>query len=159
MEKGLLNTEGNKEVEILEFSAGGNSYGIDINDIREILPYNQVPTRIPNAHSCIEGMIMPRDFLIPIVDISKCLKLENVSEAKKKMLIVTSINDLNIGFHVDDVIQMHRTDGEHISKPGRKLSTPLKKAVVGILKTRDIRIEILDFRTIINIINPDVDLA
>ncbi len=27
---------------------------------------------------------MPRDFLIPIVDISKCLKLENVSEAKKK---------------------------------------------------------------------------
>lgn len=156
MERGLLNTEGKKEVEILEFSVGGNSYGIDINDIREILPYNQIPTRIPNANPCIEGMIMPRDFLIPIVNTAKCLQLDNVSAAKKSMLIVTSIKDMNIGFHVDDVIQMHRTDSEHISKPGRKLSTPLKKAVVGILKTRDIKIEILDFRTIINAINPDI---
>jgi two-component system chemotaxis response regulator CheV len=156
MERGSLNTEGKKEVEILEFSAGGNSYGIDINDIREILPFNQISARIPNAHPCIEGMIMPRDFLIPIVDTAKCLKLENVSAAKKSMLIVTSIKSLNIGFHVDDVIQMHRTDSEHISKPGRKLSTPLKKAIVGILKTRDKKIEILDFRTIINTINPDI---
>lgn len=158
MEMGLLNKAGTNKVEILEFIAGGNSYGIDINDIREILPYDQTPTRIPNSHTCIEGMIMPRDFLIPIVDMVRFLMPERVSEVTGGKLIVTSINDLNICFHVDDVIQMHRTDIEHISKPGRKLSTPIKKAVIGILKTEDKKIEILEFRTIISTINPDVNL-
>ena len=53
-----------KELEILEFKAGGNSYGVDINEIKEILPYQQKPTPIPNAHPYIEGMVMPRDFII-----------------------------------------------------------------------------------------------
>ena len=84
MEKELMLAEEKREIEILEFRAGGNAYGIDINDIREILPYDKKSRKIPNSHPYIEGVIMPRDFVIPIIDLVASLKLEDVDYEKFK---------------------------------------------------------------------------
>ncbi len=159
MEKELLLGEETREIEILEFSAGGNRYGVDINDIREILPYDTKPTKIPNSHPNIKGLIMPRDFIIPIVDIMKSLKLADTSNSEQRLIIVTSINHMNIAFLVDDVIGMHRTTTAHVIKPGKKLSTPVKEAVVAILNTDGKKVEILELRKLITDINPDIKLA
>lgn len=159
MEKGLLFGEENRELEILEFIAGGNSYGIDINDIREILPYEENVRKIPNAHPNIEGMVMPRDFLIPIVDIAKSLKLTKVDDPNDlEMLIVTSFNDLNIAVHVERVEGMHRTSTTSVTKPPKKLSTTVKDAVVGVLNINEKKIEILELRNIFASINSDIKL-
>lgn len=159
MEKELMLADEKRDIEILEFRAGGKSYGIDINDIREILPYDKKSRTIPNSHPYIEGVVMPRDFVIPIIDLVASLKLENVDDGKTQMLIVTSIKDMNIGFHVDDVDGIHRTNTANISKPGRKLSTSVKEAIVGILTIKDIKIEMLELRNIIRNINPNIDLV
>ena len=159
MEKELLLGEEVREIEILEFSAGGNRYGIDINDVREILPNDTKPTRIPNSHPYINGIIMPRDFLITIVDIMKNLNLSDTSNSEMKLIIVTSINSLNISFLVDDVIGMHRTTTANITKPGRKLTTTVKGAVSAILNVEGRKIEILELRKLITDINPEVKLA
>lgn len=159
MDKELMLAEDKREIEILEFLAGGNSYGIDINDIREILSYDLEPRMIPNSHPYIEGIIMPRDFIIPIIDLVASLKLEDTVDDKKEMLIVTSINDLNIGLHVDKVKGIHRTTTANISKPGRKLSTPVKGVVAGILTLEDEKIEILELHKIISDINPDIVMS
>lgn len=147
-----------KEIEILEFRAGGHSYGINVNEIREILPYNKKSVSIPNAHPCIEGIIKPRDFLIPIIDLVKILKLQDVDDYRNEMLIVTSISDLNIAIHVDSVKGIHKAMSNEISKPGKKLSTSYKAAVEGILPYEDYNIEVLDYRKIIKEINPEVIL-
>ncbi len=159
MEKELLLGEEKREIEILEFSAGGNRYGVDINDIREILPYDTMPTRIPNSHPYIIGIIMPRDFLIPIVDIMKSLNIADTDNSEQRLVIVTSINKMNIAFLVDDVIGMHRTSTANIVKPGKKLSTPVKGAVVAILNTEGRKVEILELRKLITDINPEIKLA
>lgn len=145
-----------KELEILEFKAGGNSYGVDINDIKEILPYNQEPTPIPNSHPDIEGMIMPRDFIIPIINLVQSLGLEYVASMREEMLIVTGIHDLNIGFHVDKVQGIHRVMSTEIKKPGKNVTTKLKDVIIGTFERKDTMIEILDFRNIISAINPNV---
>jgi len=67
METGILLESGTNELEILEFRVGNNCYGINVAKVREILPYKE-PTLIPNAHPCIEGIFMPRDEIITIVD-------------------------------------------------------------------------------------------
>ncbi len=157
MDKEML-LEDVREVEILEFSAGGNRYGIDVKDVREILPYDTVPTRIPNSHPDIVGIIMPRDFLIPIVDIVKSLKISDKGNSEHKLIIVSSIQSLNIAFLVDDVIGMHRTTTVNISKPGRKLSTSLKGVVSAILNIDKRKIEILELRKLISDINSDIRL-
>lgn len=159
MDKELMLGEEKRNIEILELRAGGNSYGIDIKDIREILPYDKNPRKTPNSHPYIEGVVMPRDFIIPVIDLVGSLKLEDVEDTHTEMLIVTSIQDLNIGFHVDHVEGIHRTNTENITAVGRKkLSTTVKEAVVGILTVNEKKIEIIELRNIIKDINPNVEL-
>lgn len=159
MEKDMVGSGVAKEIEILEFRAGGNSYGVDVSDIREILPYQKKSLPIPNAHPSIEGIIKPRDFLIPIVNFMHCLKLSETDERKMEMLIVTSIAKLNIAFHVDSVKGIHRVMTTDIAKPGKKLSTSVKGVVIGILPRDDRKLEIVELRNIINDINPQVNVG
>ncbi|NLP15907.1 MAG: purine-binding chemotaxis protein CheW [Clostridiales bacterium] len=159
MEKELMLADEIREIEILVFRAGGNLYGVDIHDIREILPYDRKPRVIPNSNPHIEGVVMPRDFIIPIINLVSALGLEDVDKQENEMLLVTSINDMNIGFHVDCVEGIHRSTTANLTKPGRKLSTSFKDAVVSIFNIEGSKIEILEFRKIINSINPDIILT
>lgn len=159
MEKINQANEAAKEIEVLEFRAGGNSYGINVNDIREILPYNKKPIVIPNAHPYIEGIIKPRDFIISIINIVKCLKLTNSDEYKNEMLIVTSINNLNVAFHVDSVKGIYRVVSSDIVKPGKKVTTSFKEAVEGVMTQDDRKIEILNYRTIMKEVNSDINVG
>ncbi|NLL72862.1 MAG: hypothetical protein GX237_04980 [Clostridiales bacterium] len=149
-----------KAIEVLEIRAGGNFYGVDVSEVREILPYDKKPKKIPNSHPFIEGVVKPRDFIIPIVDLVACLKLEDVEDRVREMLIVSNIKDLNIGFHVDHVEGIHRTNTEHITEVGEEeeVTTSVRDAISGILTIKDRKIEMLDLRYIINYINPDVEL-
>jgi two-component system chemotaxis response regulator CheV len=156
MEKGILD-EQVINMEILEFKAGGNFYGIKINDVKEILPYNKKPTPVPNSHPFLEGIIMPRDFLIPIIDLVKSLNLTDLDDFKNEMLIITEFYDSNIAFHVDSVLGIHRVSSSNLSKPGKKLSTTVKNVVSGILSIDDKKIELLDFKKIITDINANID--
>lgn len=156
MEKELMFAEEKRNIEILELLAGGISYGIDIQDIKEILPFDKTFRRIPGSHPYIEGVVMPRDFLIPIVDLVASLKLIDVGDIKNEMLIVTSIQNMNIGFHVDRVKGIHRTTTASISKPSKQLSTSAKEAIVGVLAVQGGEIEIVELRNIITTINPEM---
>lgn len=156
MEKGIQNNGTSSEVEILEFRAGGNSYGLNVNDIKEILPYQTKPTPVPNSHPYIEGIIMPRDFIIPIINFKKSLELEDTDEKKNEMLIVTGLYQQNIAIHVDSVLGIHRKRSTEIIKAGKKLTTTQKGVVSGIFKINDKRIEIVDIRNLIKIINPEL---
>jgi two-component system chemotaxis response regulator CheV len=159
MEKDIINDGYTSEVEILEFKAGGNSYAIDVSDIREILSFDIKPTPVPNAHPFIEGIIMPRDFLIPILDLKKCLGLSDIDTMKNDMLIVTRINNLNVAIHVDSVCGIHRIAGSNIAKPGTMLTTSQKNVITGIIKIDDKMIEIVDLRKVIININPEVNVG
>jgi two-component system chemotaxis response regulator CheV len=155
MEKTILG-EQTKELEILEFKAGGNYYGVSVSDTKEIIPYNKKATPVPNSHPFIEGIIMPRDFLIPIIDLVKYLNLVDVDDLKREMLIVTEIYDMNISVHVDSVVGIHRVNSAEVTKPGKKLSTTVKGVVTGCIKIQEKNIELLDLRKIINDINPNL---
>ena len=72
------------------------------------------------------------------------------------MLMVTGINDLNIGFHVDKVQGIHRIFSNEIKEPGKNLSTKVKDVVTGTFERKNTVIELLDLRKLITIINPDV---
>lgn len=156
MEKDLNLGEETKEMEILEFHAGGNIYGVDIRDIREILPYDKKARKIHNSNPYIEGIIKPRDFIIPIIDVVSYLKLKDVEDLSSEMLIVSNIKNMNIGFHVDTVEKIHTVSTASIAKLGKKLSTTVRGAVKGVVSVDSGNLEILDFRYIISDINPNI---
>ena len=116
METGILLESGTNELEILEFTIGKNYYGINVAKIKEILTY-QAPTPVPNSHPCIEGIFMPRDTIISVISLEKCLSLPPSPDSARDMYIVTNFNKLNTAFHVHSVVGIHRISWADISKP------------------------------------------
>lgn len=157
MDTGILLESGTNELEVLEFKVGDNYYGINVAKIREILPY-QSPTPIPNAHPFIEGIFMPRDMVISIVDLAKCMNLPQSDNKASDMFIVTNFNKLNVAFHVHSVVGIHRISWQDIIKPDETISTDKNGIATGIIKMDKKLIIILDFEKIITDINPETGL-
>lgn len=157
MEKDMINEREAKEIEILEFRANGNSYGINVKDIREILAYNRKVTPILNAHPFIEGIIMPRDFVITIIDFNQCIKSDIVDEDKNEMIINTRFDDLNIAIHVDSVLGIQKYDEADITAYSK--DEEHSEFVTGYLLVGEKKIELVDYKALFRFINPALNLT
>lgn len=157
MESEILLESGTNELEILEFTVGDNTYGINVAKIREILPY-QKATLVPNAHPCIEGIFMPRDSIITIIDLAKSLNIPITGSRDKDMYIVTNFNNLYVGFHVSRVMGIHRVSWSEISKPDSTITQAGNGVATGIIKLDQKLIIILDFEKIVADISPETSL-
>lgn len=155
MDTKILLENGTNELEVLEFKLDGNAYGINVAKIKEIITYQAV-TPVPNAHPSIEGIFMPRDTMITAIDLKNCLQ-RGVSEPGG-LFIITNFNKLDIAFHVDSVVGIHRVSWRDIIKPGSTVSTSEDGVSTGIIKFEDRLIIILDFEKIVTDINPETGL-
>lgn len=159
MDTNILLENGTNELEVLEFMLEGRHYGINVAKIREIIAYSDV-TPVPNAHPSIEGIFMPRDTMITAINLRNCLQLRDYEESEKSssLFIVTNFNKLDIAFHVDSVLGIHRVSWNNIIKPGNTVSTSEDGVSTGIVKINGQLIIILDFEKIVTDINPETGL-
>jgi two-component system chemotaxis response regulator CheV len=155
METKILLENGTNELEVLEFVVDNNSYGINVAKIREIIPYSPV-TPVPNAHPSVEGIFMPRDTMITAIDLRNCL--QRGQSQPGGLFIITTFNKLDIAFHVDSVIGIHRVSWVDIIKPGATVTTAEDGISTGIIKIDGKLIIILDFEKIVSDINPETGL-
>ena len=157
MDTNILLESGTNELEILEFRVGGNYYGINVAKIKEILTYKK-PTPVPNAHPSIEGIYMPRESIISIIDLAKSLGLPPSADETKDMFVVTNFNQLHTGFHVHEVVGIHRVSWADIVKPDSTINTAGAGVATGIIKINNKLIIILDFEKLVNDISPETSL-
>ena len=156
MDTNILLESGTNELEVLEFTLGDNHYGINVAKIREILVYQPV-TPVPNSHPSVEGIFMPRDVMMTVINLKQCLGMEQ-EEKDKGLFIITNFNKLNIAFHVDAVLGIHRVSWESIIKPDSTINTEENSASTGVIKMDDKLIIILDFEQIVTNISPETGL-
>ncbi len=156
MDTNILLESGTNELEVLEFKVGKNFYGINVAKIREILLYQPV-TPLPNAHPSIEGIFMPRDIMISVISLRKCLNIQDEATTDG-LFIITNFNSLNTAFHVDEVLGIHRVSWEDIIKPDATISSDESGVSTGVIKLEDRLVVILDFEKIVTDINPETGL-
>lgn len=157
METGILLESGTNELEILQFQMGDNFYGINVAKIREILSY-EVPTPIPNADPRIEGIFMPRDEVISVINLAECLSMGHPDNTANDMYIVTNFNKLNAAFHVNAVMGIHRVSWSDIIKPDSTINAAGAGIATGIVRIDGKLIIVLDFEKIVSEINPETGL-
>lgn len=155
MDTKILLENGTNELEILEFTVDGNSYGINVAKIKEIIPYQKI-TPVPNSHPSVEGIFMPRDIMITAIDLMNCLG--RGESDPKGLFIITNFNKLDIAFHVETVMGIHRVSWRDIIKPDVTISAAEEGIATGIVKRNDKLIIILDFEKIVADINPETGL-
>ncbi len=155
MDTKILLENGTNELEILEFTLGNNSYGINVAKIREIIPYQAV-TPVPNAHPSIEGIFMPRETMITAISLKNALQMGDSEQGG--LFIVTNFNKLDVAFHVDKVNGIHRVSWTEIIKPDATINNDQDGISTGIVKFKDRLVIILDFEKIVTDISPETGL-
>lgn len=150
--QGILLESGTNEFEIIEFTVNGINYGVNVAKVREIVDDMPV-TRLAKAHPYIDGMFSLRDKVIPLVNLRRCLDNNN-EETKNNKIIVCEINNIFMGFKVDEVSRIYRIFWTQM-EPVPEIAE--SDSVVGIVKMDERLIILLDFEKIISEISPEMN--
>ena len=156
MDSKILLENGTNELEILEFKLGNNSYGINVAKIREIITYQPV-TPVPNSHPSVEGIFMPRDKMITAISLKNAIQMGD-EDSNDGLFIITNFNMLDVAFHVDRVMGIHRVNWSEIIRPDATVNNEVEGVSTGIVKFDDRLVIILDFEKIVSDISPETGL-
>ena len=105
----------------LSFSAGGNTFGINVSKVIEIQEYSN-PKPVPESIPYVLGVIDHRNKVIPVIDTSKKFNLGQTQITPQTCIVVLEIDkpdasgSFNIGIIVDQVSDVFESDPEHIKK-------------------------------------------
>jgi purine-binding chemotaxis protein CheW len=88
--------------ELLTFTLGEESYGLDILKVQEIRGY-ETPTRIANTPDFIKGVINLRGHIVPIVDLRVKLSLGEAKFDASTVAIILNVLGRTVGVVVDAV--------------------------------------------------------
>jgi len=97
--------EDTSTIEFVSFMAGGQSFCIEITQIREIRRWTPV-TALPHADRAILGVINLRGAVIPIVDLAEQLGLGSSETSARHVVIVVAIGTQTVGLLVDSVSEI-----------------------------------------------------
>lgn len=149
--KGILLETGTNEFEIVEFSIGPVSYGINVAKVREVI--NPLPvTKMPNVHPWVDGIFTLRGRVMPLINLPRCLNSQSTTTAPK--IIVSELNNYYVAFLVDEVSRIHRISWAAMEPPPHIANSEM---VVGIIKMADKMVVLLDFEKIVAEINPEMN--
>lgn len=151
MDTNILLETGTNELELLEFVVGKNNYGINIAKVNEIM-INVDITPVPNAPESIEGVFIPRDKLVSVIDLHKVLHSDNSGDGKN-IYIVCNFNQMLTAFHVSRVKGIQRISWTDISQPPTIANGFDSGMATGVAKIDDRIIIILDFEKIVTDLN------
>lgn len=119
----------------LVFRLGGESYGIAVLQVREIIRMTAV-TAIPQTPDHIRGVINLRGKIIPVVDLRVRFGLSSVEDDGRTCILVVQAGPRLVGAVVDWVEEVTAISGGEIEEPPAFGAAPRSEFVLGIAKTK-----------------------
>ncbi len=146
------------ELEVLEFIVGDHHYGINVSKIQEIIAWHPV-TPIPNTHPYVEGLFMPREQMISVVDLRRCLGFEPFAPGENKgLFIIASFSKLTTAFHIDSIRGIYRVSWEDIHVPDASAEAGGADLATGVVKIEGHLTVVIDFERIMSTINSEAGI-
>ncbi|NEZ46144.1 chemotaxis protein CheV [Clostridium niameyense] len=153
MNSDILLESGTGEVEILEFSINNKYYAINVIKVREVIEIDNL-TRVPQCHDAIDGLILCRNEILPLIDLNYIINNKR-DETRKFKTIICEFNRVKVAFKIDKVIGIHRIKWTEILKPDDISANSL---VIGNIILNKKIILLLDFEKIVTDINPSTGI-
>ncbi|MFC5711854.1 chemotaxis protein [Thalassorhabdus alkalitolerans] len=152
----ILLESGTNELEIVMYKVGGETFGINVLKVREIIQPLPV-TKTPQHHQYVEGVFRLRQEVIPVVNLAKVLGYPPSPEPNQDKFIIGELNKVKVAFHVQSVSRIHRISWEQIEKPS-ELSQGSHIQTIGVIKLEDEIALLLDYERILMEISPQVGI-
>lgn len=105
-----------KELRLITFRVGPEVFVLDIMAVRQIIPYTG-STSVPTAPDFVEGIIVLRNEVIPIVDLRDRLYPAGSDRAPEPLVLITHTSAGVIGLKVDEVKRIVTASTESFLPP------------------------------------------
>lgn len=133
VETNRANTE---ERQLVVFELAGETYGVDIHTVREIIRMQKI-TFVPDAPDCVEGVINLRGRVIPVVDLRKRFRMPEHERGADVRILVVDIEGEDIGVIVDAVTEVKRIPAEAIQADASIATTEDSYYIEGIARLEE----------------------
>ena len=90
------------DIRLITFRVGPETFVLDIMALRQIVTYTG-STSVPTAPSFVEGIIVLRNEVIPIIDLRERLYPNREDRAEQPLVLITHTGAGMIGLKVDEV--------------------------------------------------------
>lgn len=135
--------------QLVVFSLGNESYGVDIYKVREIIRVPAI-TPVPRTPEYVEGVINLRGGVIPVIDLRKRFGMEKGKESADRRIVVAELGSQTVGFIVDGVSEVLEVDGSEIDPPSEYVMSVDSQYIIGIAK-REKLIILLDLEKVLDV--------
>ena len=116
-----------KDLRLIAFRVGGETLVIDIMAVRQIIKYAGT-TYVPTAPPFVEGIMILRNEVIPVIDMRERLNVAESDRGEKPLVLITDTSAGLIGLKVDEVRRIVNVNRDSLLPP-----PPLVKAIRGEL--------------------------
>ncbi len=134
--------------EFITFSAGGQSFCLEIMRIREIRRWTPV-TQLPHTPPDVLGVMNLRGAVIPIFDLAARFDLGKTAENERNVVIVASVGSNIIGLLVEAVSEiLSVSTGEIQNTPDLK-SDATQNCIQGVISIDDHLVRVINLDAVL----------
>ncbi len=151
-----LNLEGKEENirQFLTFHVGSEAYGIEVNNVREVIEYEEV-FRIPAVPGYISGVINLRGEVVPVIDLAYRFFHRTSEITKLSCIVIVEVESGNevmlIGFVIDAINAVLDLPGNSI-EPTPSFGAKIRSEFIsGVGKVNDKFIILLHVNKVLDI--------
>lgn len=131
----------------LIFNVEGESYGIEIGYVTEIINITQI-TKVPGLPDYLKGIINLRGSIIPVIDVRLRFKLPEREYTDRTCIIIAQIDGMDVGLIVDSVSEVATIPGGNIVPPP-EINKTSNKYISGIGMVEDKIYLLLDYQSML----------
>ncbi len=138
------------DADLLEFVtlvAGGQGFGIEIRQIREIRRWSPITT-LPHAPSGVLGVINLRGAVVPILDLAVRLGLGHTADSGRNVFVIAHLEGRTMGLLVDSVSEIIGVRRDRLRDLPSVGGVPAVDCVSALIETGDDMIRVIDLRSV-----------
>lgn len=133
----------NEEIQLVGFILGNEHFGIPIDKIQEINRMSDI-TKVPNAPMYVEGVMNLRGAVLPVVNLRIKIGMPTIEYDSKSRIIIIEIEDMTIGFIVDEVREVLRINKSQLAPPPEISSNMDTDYITAVAKLEDELVILID---------------
>ena len=136
------------KIEYVTLVAGGQSFCIEIKQIREIRRWTPV-TILPHSPRHVLGVINLRGAVIPIIDLAAKLGFDEIEPSERHVIIIVALDDRIVGLLVESVSEILGVEADIVKETPRSPEDTTSKAVDGIIPSEEDMTKIINLRALL----------
>jgi purine-binding chemotaxis protein CheW len=133
--------------QLISFTVGAEEYGLELLRVKEVIRMRSI-TWLPQAPSCMKGIINLRGDVIPIVDLRDRFGLQSQEHTAKTRVVVVEVEGRPVGIVVDSASQVMHVPADQFDPPPSVMGVGSGDFITAIGKTDEKLVIMLDLNRI-----------